>query len=218
MMKPNAALKRFLEALATRLRAARSEACARFAAELDGLSAIRSTPLPTPRIPVPALPVLRHWPKAVAGASAIDPVLGQALSDLYPGFVWRQNPNYVRRPPSPEFLEGYGYAVIAGPNGMITSGIALGVLVLKPGLLYPAHVHPAEEIYLVLDPASAWWREGEDWRKGLDGALVHHPPNVEHAMEAGAAPLCALYLWRGDLITHAALAPQAERRSARCTE
>ncbi len=211
MIEGNAALERCLDALAARLTAARSEECASFAAELENLRHTRVPPLASRRVEAPSLPIFCHWPQALAGVCAIDPALGQALGDLSSDFEWRQNPNYVRRPPSPGFLDGYGYAVIAGPGGVVPAAIALGILVLEPGLLYPAHTHPAEELYLVLDPTSAWWREGGDWREEIGGALVHHPPNVAHAMKAGGAPLCAIYLWRGDLATHAALAPGAER-------
>ena len=155
------------------------------------------------------LAILRHWPQALARAAAIDPALGSALEALSTAFAWRQNPNYVRRPPSPDFLDGYGYAVIAGPGGLIAAEIALGVLVLAPGMLYPAHAHPAEEIYLVLDPTSRWWREGEDWHGDMGGAAIHHPPNLAHAMQAGSAPLCAIYLWRGAVDVNAALVRQA---------
>ena len=82
--------------------------------------------------------------------------------------------------------------------------VALGVLILAPSILYPAHVHPAEEVYLVLDQTSRWWREGEEWRQGLPGAAIHHPPNLAHAMQAGPMPLCAIYLWRGAIEVSAA--------------
>lgn len=156
------------------------------------------------------LPIPRHWSQALKGAAAIDPALGGALEALSSAFAWRQNPNYTRRPPSPEFLDGYAYAVIAGPGGLIPAEIALGVLVLAPGLLYPAHAHPAEEVYLVLDPMSRWWRDGEDWRQGLGGGAIHHRPALAHAMQAGSTPLCAVYLWRGALEVDAALVRQPE--------
>ena len=61
-----------------------------------------------------------------------------------------QNPNYVAAPPSPDFLENYGYAVLAGPGGLVASeALALGVLMLGPGIHYPTHRHPAVEIYVV---------------------------------------------------------------------
>jgi hypothetical protein len=202
-----AALGRCIARVIARLKAADREAAGRFLPELRGIAG--EVPLASPGRRAPDLPVLRHWPDALAGAAAIDLELAAALAELSPSFVWRQNPNYVRRPPSPEFLDGYGYAVIAGPGGLAPTGIAVGVLLLAPGILYPAHAHPAEEIYVVLDPASRWQRAGEEWRESMGGAAIHHPPRVAHAMQAGGAPLCALYLWRGDLATNAALTDDA---------
>jgi quercetin dioxygenase-like cupin family protein len=198
------ALDRCIARVLARLNAADLEATDRFLSELRGISG-GEVPLASAEWHAHALPVLRHWPKALAGAAGIDRELAAALAELSPSFAWRQNPNYVRRPPSPEFLSGYGYAVIAGPGGLAPAGIAVGVLLLAPGLTYPAHAHPAEEIYLVLDAASRWQRAGEPWREGIGGAAIHHPPRVAHAMQAGEAPLCAIYLWRGDLVVDASL-------------
>lgn len=199
--KTNTALDRCLSQTTAWLASAGLEAAGRFLPELRQISG--GGPL-TPSASQD-LPVLRHWPDALARAAAIDMGLAAALAELSPALAWRQNPNYVRRTPSADFLEGYGYAAIAGPGGLAPAGIAMGVLLLAPGLLYPAHAHPAEEIYLVLDAASRWWREGENWRQGMGGAAIHHAPHAAHAMQAGEAPLCALYLWRGDLATNAAL-------------
>jgi hypothetical protein len=190
-----------LDAVERRLDAAALE---RFRSGLQGVR--ESLPEPATRAAyTPHLPVERHWPGALERAALIDRELADALDRLSPAFTWRQNPNYVRRPPSRDFLPGYGYAVIAGPGGLVPAGMAMGVLLLGPGILYPAHAHPAEEVYLVLDDASRWWRDGADWQSGLGGVAIHHPPNLAHAMQAGSVPLCALYLWRGDLATHAAL-------------
>jgi dimethlysulfoniopropionate lyase len=201
-MHRNRALERCLAAIAGRLPPGE------FA---DAVHALRAGGLPE-FAPAEngALPVLRYWPRALADAGVVDAELAQALMELTPALRWRQNPNYVRRPPGPAFLDGYGYAVIAGPGGLVPAGTALGVLLLAPGILYPAHSHPAEEVYLVMDGESRWWREGGDWRLGIAGAVVHHPPHLPHAMQAGpAAPLCAIYAWRGDLATNAALTGSA---------
>ena len=198
------ALGACFEAVANRLAEAGGAACTALAGQVAALPRAAGAATASPAEPA-RLPVLRHWPAALAGAASVAPELAAALTDLSPALSWRQNPNYVRRPPSADFLEGYGYAVIAGPGGAVAAPIALGVLLLAPGLLYPSHAHPAEEVYLVLDDASRWWREGAGWRVRLGGAAIHHPPMVAHAMRAGPAPLCAVYLWRGDLATDAAL-------------
>lgn len=153
-----------------------------------------------------ALPVLAFWLPALAAADAAAPDLARPLASLGPALRWTQNPNYRRQPPAPDFLWRYAYAQFAGPRAaptlIETEALAFGVLMLAPGTLYPAHSHPAEEIYLPLAPAR--WRRGrEDWRERPGGDLVHHPPNRLHATEAGRAPLLALYFWLGALGTPA---------------
>jgi hypothetical protein len=147
------------------------------------------------------LPVQRYWPAAGAG----DPLGGlMAAWELALGAAWRQNPNYRAHPPSGDFLDNYGYLECAGPEAPVrVSGLRLGLLLLGPGTLYPAHQHPAEEIYLPLGPGR-WWRAGDDWREQPAGAVIHHPPMCPHATESGGAPLAAIYLWRGQI------APAAE--------
>jgi hypothetical protein len=151
--------------------------------------------------------VCRFWGAALAAASATE--LTTALSLLGPALSWTQNPNYRRRPPDATFLNNYGYAVIAGPPDgppalAVAPSLALGVLLLGPHAHYPRHAHPAVEIYYTLS-AGEWWREPGPWRSEPVGTAIYHAPNVRHATRAGAAPLLAVYLWHGDLTTHAAL-------------
>lgn len=79
------------------------------------------------------------------------------------------------------------------------------MLLLGPGTHYPAHAHPATEVYVTLTADGEWWREPGPWRREAVGAAIHHAPNVPHAMRAGPAPLLALYVWRGDLGSYARL-------------
>jgi hypothetical protein len=76
-------------------------------------------------------------------------------------------------------------------------------------MLYPAHRHPAEEIYLTLQPA--FWQHGDSgpWLRQSSGAVIHHPSMLAHAMRTDTEALVALYLWRGDLATPARLDPTA---------
>jgi hypothetical protein len=153
------------------------------------------------------LPVCRFWEAALAAAGPGVATLRDALRRLGPELAWVQNPNYRSRPPAPDFLANYGYAVIIGPKDGPPAPahdpqLALGVLLLGPGTEYPAHHHPAVEHYLPLIAAD-WWRADEGWRQQPPGTLIHHASNVGHAMRAGREPLLALYLWRGDLATYA---------------
>jgi quercetin dioxygenase-like cupin family protein len=199
------ALKRCLRAIGARLRSGGLDALAAFERDLEELLTSKTAEASAAPAAETDLAVLRHLPEALAQAATIAPELGGALAVLSRRLQWRQNPNYVRNPPDADFLDGYGYAVITGSGGLIPARLAIGLLILAPGILYPAHFHPAEEVYLVLDHASSWWREGEEWRHGLAGTFIHHPPNLSHAMQAGSRPLCALYLWRGAVEVNAVL-------------
>jgi mannose-6-phosphate isomerase-like protein (cupin superfamily) len=155
-----------------------------------------------------SLPVERWWPVALRSAR---PGLRQALSLLGPHLAWTQNPNYRRRPPHRRFLARYGYAVLVGPNDRSApalvphESLALGLLLLGPGNEYPRHHHPAEEIYLPLAGTALWQRGAAPWRPVAPGTPIHHPPDLPHATRTTAAPLLALYFWRGALATHARL-------------
>lgn len=143
------------------------------------------------------LPVQCHWPVAGAGDE-----LGRlmAMVDQAIKAGWRQNPNYRAAPPGADFLENYGYLECAGPDAPYrTPHLRLGLLLLGPGTLYPAHHHPAEEIYLPLGPGR-WWKEGEGWQTRAGGDVIHHPPMCPHATESGDTALAAIYLWRGEIV------------------
>ncbi|MDY0881298.1 dimethylsulfonioproprionate lyase family protein [Dongia soli] len=160
------------------------------------------------------LPVQQFWPACLAAAEKEGhPTVAsaaRALLDLTPSFRWQQNPNYRATPPSPQFLANYGYVEICGPSGFqATPDLRLGVLVLGPHNFYPPHRHPAEEIYLPLN--AGFWQRGEDevaagsWQEREAGSVIHHPSWMPHATRAGANPLAAIYLWRGEVATAAKL-------------
>ena len=213
-----AALEQFLGVLESELHeAAAKEASPDIAASLrEFLQLMRSIDASSvpPRSESEHLAVCRHW-EASLEDGAPRPLVA-ALGALGPWLSWTQNPNYRRRPPDPTFLENYGYAVVAGPldgpsSLAAAADLALGVLLLGPGAHYPLHAHPAVEIYYTLTRGGEWWRDDGPWRREPAGAVIHHAPNVRHATRAGASPLLAIYLWRGELGTHARL---TERRPA----
>ena len=179
-----------------------------------GVASFRTTLLDAAPDSVPAatasiLPVCRFWSVAIGQAGASVGAIGMALAAVAPRLTWTQNPNYRHSPPSPDFLDNYGYAVLAGPSDGPPAlarhdHLAFGVLLLGPRTHYPLHHHPAAEVYIPLNRAE-WWRGDGPWREEAPGAVIHHPPNIPHATRAGGAPLLALYLWRGELATHAKL-------------
>ena len=130
-----------------------------------------------------------------------------ALQALRPALTFTQNPNYVAAPPSPAFLERYGYAVLAGPPSgppalVAHPGLAFGVLLLGPETTYPTHVHPAAELYLPLGRAR-WSAGGRPLVERPAGTPIVHVPDEPHATQTAETPLAALYVWLGELGTAA---------------
>ena len=75
--------------------------------------------------------------------------------------------------------------------------MVLGASLLAPGVVYPDHDHPPEEIYLVMS-AGDWFNPGAGWYTPGAGGAVHHPPGIVHAMRSGTTPLLAVWcLWPG---------------------
>lgn len=159
----------------------------------------------TPFLPAPA-------PHAIAAtALLISALRGTSLASFVaqaaPLFRWRQNPNYTTANMGAAFMAGYGYVEFAGPKEALfhAPDIRVGLLLLGPGLHYPLHAHPAEEVYHPLTAGGLWRRGDEDWRAVAAGDAIHHAPSVPHETKATDRTLLALYCWRGDTATEAVL-------------
>ena len=83
----------------------------------------------------------------------------------------------------------------AGASITLAGGM---VSLVAPGITYPDHHHPPEEVYVVLSPGE-WKHGGSDWFAPGYGGLVYNVSDTVHAMRAGADPLLAIWcLWVGD--------------------
>jgi hypothetical protein len=153
--------------------------------------------------PLPdAIPAARLLAAALHGTS-----LAAHIAQVAPQFRWRQNPNYTETNMGVAFMAGYGYVEFAGPKEALfrAPDIRVGLLLLGPGLHYPLHAHPAEEVYHPLTAGGLWRRGEEDWRTVAVGHAIHHAPMVPHESKATDRTLLALYCWRGDTTTEAVL-------------
>jgi quercetin dioxygenase-like cupin family protein len=187
MNTPNAALQEFIDRLAPKL-------------PMDFAGPVRTIDLGRPKMNPSKLPVCRFWPGILAGGGELVGPLGE----LSPHLRWVQNPNYVAAPPSPDFLENYGYVVLAGPGGLVpTDSLAMGILLLGPRTHYPTHRHPAVEIYVVAAGEAEWRKGKSSWRREPPGGVIRHETMMPHATRTLEEPLLAVYVWRGDLKTHA---------------
>lgn len=96
------------------------------------------------------------------------------------------------------FLGGHANATVIGQGGLeVREDVWVGISLLAPGIVYPEHHHPPEEVYVVLSPGQ-WQQEGGAWFEPGIGGLVHNRPGILHTMRSGAQPLLASWcLWVG---------------------
>ena len=205
-------IRRFLASLGTALLASETEPSAvsdveHFLALLDELALPCLPDLPS--LPGRKLPVCRLLPHAI-GATLGRPSreMALALDELGDELIWVQSEDYLRAPPSQDFADNYGYAVVAGPPDIApalvaSARLAAGVMMFGPRSCYPLHRHPAIELYYVVSGRAEWWRGEGPWLVKEPGTLIHHASGVPHAMRTLQEPLIVAYLWKGDLHTDA---------------
>lgn len=177
-------------ALAKGLRAAFAAAGAGEA--LEGWPEARVT-----REVVPAgLPVCGVLGAAAAGAPVGFAALVAGLRDGAAGLRWGQT--YGAAEFGEAFLQGYGWTELIGLRGPIASdAVAVGFLLLGPGVEYPPHAHEAVEVYLPLSGTAEWLRGDGPFAPVAPGVAIRHPSWMPHAMRTEAEPLVAAYVWRG---------------------
>ncbi|MEQ1615757.1 MAG: dimethylsulfonioproprionate lyase family protein [Hyphomicrobiaceae bacterium] len=154
------------------------------------------------------LSVCRHMPATFDGAER-GPLAAVAarFAEYEPHAMWRQNPNYTPANIGQKFLDNYGYVELVGRDRPWQNDrFAIGFLLLGPGAHYPAHSHPASEVYHVVSGIAEWRKGDEAWAPQPLGAAIYHAPGVVHETRVVSAPLLALYCWAGDIAIAAKLA------------
>ncbi|HKY94850.1 MAG TPA: dimethylsulfonioproprionate lyase family protein [Kiloniellales bacterium] len=179
------------------------------AASLDPLIELLQRPRVGRRPARAVKPACALLPAALAAAER-GPLadVARAFALVEPALAWTQNPNYSDAKLGQGYMAGYAYCDFIGPRGLMDSkAVALGVLLLGPGRLYPDHSHPAAEIYHVLSGTAEWSRDGGAFAPKPPGSAIHHAPWVRHAMRIGDETLFALYGWVGEVAVAADLVP-----------
>ena len=140
------------------------------------------------------LPICRHleaaYHQARSGPGPI-PKMAEAFAAIEPAFSWDRRQSTAQA--TDEFYDGHANAYIVGKGGLESrSDVLIGVSLVAPGVLYPRHRHPPEELYIVLSPGE-WMQNDNPMTPRQSGDLVHNPPNVWHGMRADKAPLLAVW-------------------------
>lgn len=165
--------------------------------------------LPDGREPVPLATALHpsHHPaldQIPEAARRAGPAWAGALPPVARQLPWRFG--YAPRADLPDLQERMAWAEIVGPAAPIHSDrVGFGLTLIGRDTLYPAHRHPAVELYAVVSGTAAWTLGGVTTQRP-PGDFVLHPAQAVHAMRTAQEPLLALYSWTGDILSPTAYA------------
>lgn len=127
--------------------------------------------------------------------------LARAFQAASPAARWRET--YKHTDIGADFLDRFGcYAVIsAGGDAapFISQQMNAYVVYMPPGLHYPWHHHPGEELYYVLEGSAEFQRQGQPPEVLGPGGQVAHASNQPHGMTTQGQSVTALVLWRSHL-------------------
>lgn len=125
-----------------------------------------------------------------AARAETRPDLAEAFAALEPELEWRTRA-FADAPA--DFADYHANARLLGPDGLERRGeLVAGFSLVAPGVTYPEHDHPPEEIYLVLS-GGEWWQAGGAWHAPGPCGIVHNPPGIRHAMRGTSVPLLAIW-------------------------
>lgn len=123
-----------------------------------------------PHSPAPAslAPVERHLEEALGlGRGRGHDALLDAIAEARDALVWYSCESAYGDPPAyRHFFDNYAFAILVGPgtHGFESlyrdSRLLCGLTIQTPGVHYPAHAHPAVEVYGVLGGTARWRRGG----------------------------------------------------------
>ncbi len=141
------------------------------------------------------LPVCRHLDaiySGMEGGASPLPEIASAFMTLETRLDWqrRRTSTLTDQP----FHDRHANATLIGPGGLEQrEDLWVGVTVMAPGVTYPDHSHPPEEVYLAFTEGE-WWNAEMDWTSPGPGGLIYNPPGILHAMRSGEKPFLALWI------------------------
>jgi hypothetical protein len=139
------------------------------------------------------LPACAYLDPTIAGATHGPADIGRvakAIKDLAPELCWRSKASDDR-----VFTNGHANADIlgSGPEALERRhDVWIGLSLMAPGITYPDHSHPPEEVYLALS-RGFWRHEAGAWHEPGLGGIFYNPRGITHAMRAGSEPFLAIW-------------------------
>lgn len=128
-------------------------------------------------------------------ASGVHADFLAALQAFAPHATWRET--YKETNVGDDFLDRFGCYELIGKEGPFRADTMRGFIVyMPPGLWYPYHRHPSNELYYVLAGEADFYVR-DDLATLSEGEKAFHKSNIPHALETKDSPILAWVLWRG---------------------
>lgn len=145
-------------------------------------------------------PITKFIAHALKAGESSHHDLIEAIRPVIDSLPWKYN--YPVREDAPSLGNTIAFAEIIGPEApFVSNRVCLGLTLIAPHTLYPAHHHPAVELYYTV-AGNARWSTDTSVTQNPPGRFILHPSNIIHSMETGDEPLLAVYAWTGnDVIT-----------------
>lgn len=119
----------------------------------------------------------------------------EALKAFGPQAMWRET--YKDTVIGENFRQKFGCYELIGKDGPFRSEMMRGFIVyMPPGLWYPYHKHPSQELYFVLAGEADFYVKDDCARLG-ESDKAYHRSNIPHALHTKEEPILAWVLWRG---------------------
>jgi mannose-6-phosphate isomerase-like protein (cupin superfamily) len=169
--------------------------------EAQALLPLWPSPAPALRLEPVELPACTYFGTALdLGRAGPEAPIAAGLAALAQRLRWTYG--YPPDPRYPRLERRIAFTLVLGPAAIWPSErMLLGFTLIAPHTNYPAHAHPAIELYLVVAGGASWRLGNAPAEIRPPGSVIVHPSGAPHAMITGAKPLLALFTWRGDLAT-----------------
>jgi len=149
-------------------------------------------------------------PSLAAGATGPAAGLAAAVGRASGSLHWYYGYKPVEG--QPDLPNKIAFCEFVGPKAPVHSDtMRLGLTLIGPGTHYPAHAHPAVELYYVIAGTARWITPTTDALQP-PGAYILHRASEPHAMETQAEPLLSLYAWSGEILAPSVYTPGAIAR------
>jgi hypothetical protein len=144
---------------------------------------IKPRTLPTCSFLDPAIAGAKHGPTDMARVAS-------AIKGLAPELCWR-----LKASGDPVFANGYSNADILGsvPEALEQrDDVRIGLSLMAPGITYPDHSHPPEEVYLA-HSRGFWRHEAGAWHEPGLGGIFYNPEALPTRCVQVAKPFLAIW-------------------------